>query len=236
MPMDLIVSFTIFDCIRKFSCYTLIMKILHHHRKDYMSRSLSSSSVPADPFLLFNEWLQFAIDTNLPEPTAMSLATADASGKPSCRIVLLKEVTERGVRFFTNYQSRKGQDLLANPNAAVTLFWPQLERQVRMEGLVEKVSEKDSDLYFLSRPHDSNLGAWASPQSRTVPARSYLEQRLEQQRIRFQTEPMSRPAFWGGYELIPVSVEFWQGRSGRLHDRILYTHDHESWGIERLAP
>lgn len=212
------------------------MKHFHHHRRDYVKHSLSSSNMPAEPLQLLSEWLQAAIDNDLPEPTAMNLATVDASGKPSCRIVLLKEVTDKGVRFFTNYQSRKGNDLLANPHAAITLYWPQFERQVRMEGVVEKVSEKDSDLYFLSRPRDSNLSAWASPQSRTVPARSYLEQRLEQQRLRFQTEPMFRPSFWGGYELFATSVEFWQGRPGRLHDRILYTHEHESWSIERLAP
>ena len=204
-------------------------------RKDYKLESLDESDVAASPFDQFDKWFGDATKAELPEPNAMTLATCDASGRPSARIVLIKGYDERGIVFFTNYQSRKGQDLAANNRAALLFFWPELERQVRIEGRVETVSAADSDAYFQSRPVASRIGVWASPQSQVLPSRTELEARFAAFSAEHGENP-PRPAYWGGYRVVPVFYEFWQGRRNRLHDRICYRLANGKWKLERLAP
>ncbi|AGW91490.1 MULTISPECIES: pyridoxamine 5'-phosphate oxidase [Cupriavidus] len=205
-------------------------------RRTYVLGSLSETDVAPDPMSQFKRWFDEAVTAKLPEPNAMTLATVDATGQPSARIVLLKGIDDRGFTFFTNYESRKGLDLAANPRAALLFHWVQLERQVRVEGYVEKVSDDESDAYFASRPLGSRVGAWASEQSREVPGRDVLEQRELEYRSKFGENP-PRPPHWGGYRLVPTALEFWQGRPSRLHDRIAYrVHPDGSWQIVRLSP
>ena len=204
-------------------------------RKSYMKGSLSEEDVQADPIDQFNIWFDQAQHAELPEPNAMTVASVDENGKPSARVVLIKEVTKEGFVFFTNYESRKGQALLANPRAALLFFWPELERQIRIEGSVEKISEEESDEYFHSRPLDSRIGAWASPQSRVISGRGELVTKAAEYALKFALNP-PRPPHWGGFRVKPAAAEFWQGRPSRLHDRILYTLVQDTWKIERLAP
>jgi pyridoxamine 5'-phosphate oxidase len=205
-------------------------------RKEYTIKSLDSNDVSFDPLNQFRVWMDEAIDSEVPEVNAMCLSTLGLNGFPNARIVLLKEM-DHGFVFFTNYESEKGQEIEANPKGSLTFFWPELERQVRMIGLLEKVSEKESDEYFLSRPKGSQIGAWTSPQSATIADRNELNSRLEEMEKRFSTEPLTRPDFWGGYRLLPFKIEFWQGRPSRLHDRICYEKQSDaSWKISRLAP
>lgn len=205
-------------------------------RRQFVLGALSESEVAADPISQFQRWFDEAVVAKMPDPNAMTLATVDADGQPSARIVLLKGLDASGFTFFTNYESRKGLDLLANPRAALLFHWVQLERQVRIEGEVRKVDEAESDAYFASRPLGSRLGAWASEQSREVASRAVLEQREADFRQRFGDEP-PRPPHWGGYRLMPNWIEFWQGRASRLHDRIGYRRqDDGSWRIVRLSP
>lgn len=205
-------------------------------RKDYVQASLSESDVDPDPIRQFGKWFEEALSAQLPEPNAMSVATVSADGRPSSRILLIKEFDARGFVWFTNYASRKGQDLQANPYAAMLFFWMELERQVRIEGKVERVSEAESEAYFQSRPLMSRLGAIASQQSRPIDSRQTLENRLAEVKEQYGEQP-ARPAHWGGYRLVPEAIEFWQGRSSRLHDRILYTGSAAgSWQIQRLQP
>jgi len=205
-------------------------------RKEYSQRSLSREAVLDDPLKQLQQWLDEALRSEAMEPTAMSLATVNKQGRPSARTVLLKEFTEAGVVFYTNYNSRKAQQLTIRPFAALVLFWPELERQVRLEGRVKKVAPEQSDRYFLSRPHSSQLGAWVSNQSEVIPGRHYLEKKMEKISERFKHHSMYRPPHWGGYQLDPDRVEFWQGRRSRLHDRIEYLKEAKSWMIRRLAP
>ena len=204
-------------------------------RKDYKLASLDVSDVAASPFTQFDVWFGEALKAELPEPNAMTLATCDASGRPSARVVLIKDVDERGMVFFTNYQSHKGQDLAANNRAALLFFWPELERQIRIEGRVETVSAADSDAYYQSRPPLSRIGAWASPQSQVLPSRTDLEARFAAFAAEHGENP-PRPAHWGGYRVVPIFFEFWQGRRSRLHDRICYRLSDKEWKVERLAP
>jgi pyridoxamine 5'-phosphate oxidase len=207
-------------------------------RREYHHAALTEADVDADPVRQFERWLADAIRAELPEPTAMTLATADATGRPSARIVLLKGAGAEGFVFYTNYASRKGDELAARPDAALLFHWVELERQVRIEGRVAKVSATESDAYFATRPLLSRLGAWASPQSQVIADRAWLEREfaLAQQRATTNGPDVPRPAHWGGYRLAPTAMEFWQGRRSRLHDRILYRRDSARWRIERLAP
>ena len=206
-------------------------------RREYLRAALTEDEVNPDPLKQFERWLSEAIRAELPEPTAMTLATADATGRPSARIVLLKRVDAQGFVFFTNYESRKGCELAQRPEVALLFHWVELERQVRVEGTVDKVADADSDAYFATRPLDSRIGAWASPQSRVISDRAWLEREFAAARERLGGgSALARPPYWGGYRLAPVSLEFWQGRSSRLHDRISYRREGAHWLIQRLAP
>lgn len=198
-------------------------------------KTLDEAHVERDPLKQFGIWMVEAIHAQVPEPTAMSLATVAAGGRPAGRIVLLKGVDPRGFVFYTNYESRKAQELAAHPLAALTFLWKELERQVRIEGTVEKVGEADSDEYFATRPLGSRIGAWASPQSRTIASRAWLEERWAEL-TREHGEDPPRPPHWGGYRVKPDYLEFWQGRRSRLHDRLAYARTAEGWKIARLAP
>lgn len=205
-------------------------------RKDYSLKSLNEADVNSSPIVQFEFWLNEAIDSQLPEPNAMTLATSTFEGKPSARVILLKQFDNEGFAFFTNFDSRKARNLLQNPYAAMVFYWPELERQVRIEGKVSKVSDKESDKYFRTRPEKSKIGAWASPQSSVIPNRRYLENLMSDFEEEFQSKTIARPKNWGGFILKPSLIEFWQGRPNRLHDRIQYTLVNEKWIIERLAP
>jgi pyridoxamine 5'-phosphate oxidase len=206
-------------------------------RKDYKLRSLLESDVEANAIRQFDKWWQEAIHSEIDEVNAMTLATASADGIPAARIVLLKGFDERGFVFFTNYDSFKGLQLAENPRACLVFFWKELERQVRITGLVEKVSAEESDTYFNSRPEGSRIGTWASPQSQVIENREWLEEREKSMVKDFTGKPLSRPAHWGGYRVKPINIEFWQGRPSRLHDRLQYNlQGDNTWNIERLAP
>ena len=207
-------------------------------RAEYQRAALDERDVDRDPLRQFACWFDEAVAAQLPEPNAMTLATVGDGGRPAARIVLLKGADARGFVFFTNYDSRKGRELARDPRAALLLFWVELERQVRIEGVTERVSAAESDAYFASRPRLSRFGAWASPQSATIDGRAILEERFAQVAARYADEsaPVPRPPNWGGYRLVPDLFEFWQGRRSRLHDRILYRRAADAWAIERLAP
>ncbi len=207
-------------------------------RKEYTLKVLDGSTTAVHPWEQFNQWFTEAMESQIVEPTAMHLATVSAQGNPSGRIVLLKGLDPTGFVFYTNYDSRKGQDLLSNNLACLTFFWPELERQVRIEGRVEKVSAAESDAYFQSRPRGSQIGAWVSHQSEVIADRSVLEQMQAELEKKYGEEmPIPRPPHWGGYRVVPSQLEFWQGRPSRLHDRIVYTlQADKSWLKQRLAP
>ena len=204
-------------------------------RKDYTLKSLSEEDVKHNPFEQFAIWWAEAIASNIDEVNAMTLATVSKTLKPTARIVLLKDYDTAGFTFFTNYNSQKGEDLLQNPNATICFFWKELQRQIRIEGIVEKVSNEINDEYFNSRPEGSKLGAWASPQSKTIESRNVLIENEARFKEQFGSQ-IQRPPHWGGYKLMPNYFEFWQGRSNRLHDRICYQLEDNNWKIERLAP
>lgn len=208
---------------------------LHDIRDEYSKQELSRRQCDSNPIKQFEKWLGEAIEAKVHEPTAMNLATLNAQGKPSSRVVLLKEVNSQGFVFFTNYQSQKGQALAINPFAALNFFWPELERQVRVEGVVEKLSEAQSDDYFAGRPYTSRIGAWASEQSAVIKSKNTLLAKAALIAAKYPFN-VPRPPHWGGYLVIPEMIEFWQGRPSRLHDRIHYRLENNLWIIERLSP
>jgi pyridoxamine 5'-phosphate oxidase len=205
-------------------------------RVDYKHGQLIETEAASDPFLQFQRWFGEAASAGILEPNAMTLATATADGHPSARIVLLKSCDDRGFAFFTNFESRKGRELAANPFASLVFFWPSLERSVRVEGRVERVTDAESDAYFALRPPSAKLGAWASQQSEVVPDRETLESSLRTLELAHPDGSIDRPPHWGGFRVVPDAVEFWQGRPSRLHDRLRYRKTDESWVIERLSP
>ncbi|MEZ7502743.1 pyridoxamine 5'-phosphate oxidase [Psychrobacter sp. Arc29] len=213
-------------------------------RLSYEKGELDQQSVPASPFELFKAWMDEAIAQKVQEPYAMSLATCGADNKPSVRIVLLREITDTGIVFYTNYDSAKGQDIVENPNAEALFFWHELERQVRISGRIAKIDAEKSAAYFQKRPHDSQIGAWVSqPQSGEVANREVMEQTFEQLQSEYSNgTSVPTPAFWGGYEITVEKIEFWQGRANRMHDRIVYTQNNddsesvERWTTKRLLP
>lgn len=206
-------------------------------RQDYELGNLSESDVSNDPLVQFEKWFNEAIHSEVLEANAMVLSTVGEFALPSSRIVLLKDLKNNGFSFFTNFNSRKGIEMFGNPHVAALFFWPELQRQVRIEGLIEKLPAEDSDEYFQSRPKGSRIGALASPQSETIPNRSFLEGRVADLEKQFENQELvPRPEFWGGYLIKPLYIEFWQGRSSRLHDRIAFQKVSDSWKIIRLAP
>jgi len=206
-------------------------------RKEYTQKALVESEMETDPIRQFNIWWQDAIEAKIIEVNAMTLATASADGMPSARTVLMKGFSEKGFIFFTNYNSFKGQQLSENPKASLLFFWKELERQVRITGIVEKLASEESNAYFQSRPRESQVGAVASPQSQVIESRQWLDEKYKEVDKQFKNITVEKPPHWGGYIVRPVIIEFWQGRPGRLHDRILYSLlEDASWKIERLAP
>lgn len=205
-------------------------------RKEYTKNGLSEDEVAKNPLEQFQSWFDDALDSGLPEPNAMHLSTASEEGRPSSRIVLLKELDNEGFVFYTNYHGKKGRDLTVNPFASLTFFWVDLERQVRIEGKVTKVSAQESDEYFAVRPRGSQIGAWVSHQSEIIPSREILEEKQKEYEQKFADKEVPRPPHWGGYRLIPNRIEFWQGRPSRLHDRLVYDLRDDNWTISRLAP
>ena len=201
-----------------------------------LMQPLAESNLDPDPFLQFAHWFREAIEAGIPLAEAMTLATADADGRPAARVVLLKGFDDDGFLFFTNYESRKSRELDANPRAALCFWWPVLQRQVRIEGDVLRLSSGESDAYFATRPRGSQLGAWASPQSEVIPGRQVLEETMVELIGRWADAPIPRPPHWGGYRLNARSIEFWQNRDDRLHDRFRYTRVDRAWRIDRLAP
>lgn len=206
-------------------------------RLDYKAATLLENDVDKNPIIQFEKWFKQAIDAQILEPNAMTLATASAQGIPTARIVLLKEFDAQGFVFYSNYDSYKGKTLLENPYAALVFFWGDVERQIRIEGVVERVVDEQSAAYFKTRPWGSKLGALVSPQSSVIPDRKFLEDRLKQLEKQYTDKDVPRPEHWGGFRVIPHKIEFWQGRRNRLHDRLVYTHQKDgSWTIARLAP
>ena len=210
--------------------------MLRDIRTDYQKSELTEKSVNKDPIQQLIGWLNDAIADQKPDRNAMVLSTINAEGNPDSRVVLLKELMPEGLVFFTNYNSKKGKQIAASGHVSVLFFWPELERQVRIKGIAEKIKEEDSELYFKSRPLESQLGAWASPQSEVIQNRQVLVDNYEHYERHFESHEIRKPPFWGGFLIRPDYFEFWQGRSNRLHDRIEYSLTHQNWVIHRLAP
>lgn len=216
---------------------SIIRKEIAAIREDYIKGKLDESDVMADPVQQFEKWFQEALDSEVYEPTAMVLSTVNAQNEPSSRTVLLKDIKPDGFSFYTNYSSRKGQDMADNPHVALLFFWSELQRQVRIEGIVEKLSESESDEYFRSRPRGSQIGAMASPQSQVLANREVLETSVQELTAASEGIPvLDRPTHWGGYLVKPFRIEFWQGRESRLHDRVVYVQAAGQWKVQRLAP
>lgn len=211
-------------------------KIIEELRKNYKLKSLDQKDVLENPFEQFSIWFEEAMNSDLPEPNAMILATATKNGKPSVRTLLLKGFDEKGFIFYTNYESRKGKELAENDNASILFYWAELERQIRLEGKVEKISKEESKRYFDTRPYKSRIGAWASNQSEVIENRFIIIKKFLKYFIKFHSKNIPLPPYWGGYILIPEIFEFWQGRANRLHDRVRYSKNNGKWEIVRLSP
>lgn len=205
-------------------------------RKEYMMQTLLEADLEENPLSQFDKWWQQAVDSHIDEVNAMTLATINRSGNPTARIVLLKGYSDEGFVFFTNYESEKAQNIEHHPFGSLVFFWKEIERQIRIEGPIKKISEKDSDIYFNSRPPLSKMGAWSSPQSKEINSRDELEMNFMKTTERFIGKEIPRPNFWGGYVVVPDKMEFWQGRPNRLHDRIVYSRNENNWQRKRLAP
>lgn len=205
-------------------------------REEYSDRGFDLQDAGSDPFVLLEKWIKEAVEAKVPEPNAMIISTVSAEGHPSSRTVLLKKLSEDSLRFFTNYGSRKSEDIKTNPHVSLLFFWPEQERQVRIEGKAVRSEEAASSEYFSKRPRKSQLGAWASPQSSVVGSRDHLEKLYSDTAEKFRGKEIPRPKNWGGYDVLPVYFEFWQGRSGRMHDRIIFQKQKEKWQTKRLAP
>lgn len=209
---------------------------LQHLRGEYSKHALDEKDVEKNPITQFEKWMFEALESQIPEPNAMTLATVDAKGKPHTRVVLLKEVDTKGFVFYTNYASDKGKELAANPYASLCFMWLELERQVRIDGKVEKIPNEESEAYFKQRPYKSQLGALASNQSEVVESREFLEKKFAALEAKYPEGKVPKPETWGGYRVIPEAIEFWQGRRSRLHDRVKYELDGGKWNIKRLSP
>lgn len=209
---------------------------LFNLRRDFSLKTLDEKDVLQSPIAMLQLWLDEAIQAEAMEPTAMTVCTVNAEGRPSSRVVLVKEIKQDGLVFFSNYESHKGQDIDSNKHVALSFMWHELERQVRVEGIIEKASDEASTTYFNMRPRGSQIGAWASPQSKVIPNRAYLDKKIDEVTKQFEGINISKPVHWGGYIIRPTYFEFWQGRKSRLHDRIQYSLDEKGWKIERLAP
>lgn len=214
----------------------LSKEMIQNLRQDYKTAELSEEDVVKNPIEQFEKWFSDAVNAQIYEPNVMTLATADKSGRPNARIVLLKGFDQDGFSFYTNYLSQKGKEIKKNPFACLVFFWAELERQVRIEGKIEKLDKETSEQYFHSRPTGSQIGAIASPQSQVITGRAILENKVEQLTEQYEGKTIPKPAHWGGYIVKPTAIEFWQGRPSRLHDRIKYTLVNGNWKIERLAP
>lgn len=210
------------------------MKSIKDLRTDYLKSELNVEDLAEEPVTLFKKWLSQAISYSN-DANAFVLSTVNSYGLPSSRVLLLRDVTQKGFSFFTNYSSRKSQEIEVNPNVCMNFFWPEMERQVRINGSINRLSEKESDDYFNSRPYESRIGAWSSPQSQVIKSREVLEKKIKELKKKYPYE-VPRPENWGGYFIIPNEIEFWQGRASRLHDRFLYKKEGKSWMINRLAP
>ena len=214
----------------------ILRNYLNSVRRDFANRPLDEASVTTNPYDLFEKWFDEAVGAQILDPYAMIISTSSKENQPSSRVVYLRDMIDGGIVFYTNYKSDKATELSSNPKISALFFWGELERQIRVEGEVKKVSEEVSDKYFESRPRESQIGAWASEQSSTIKNRSELEERVKQITIQFEGKVVTRPPFWGGFIIQPKSFEFWQGRPNRLHDRLKYVRENDSWKIIRLAP
>ncbi len=213
-----------------------IREYVQKNRRDFSNAPLEEREAPASPFELFEQWFDHVLKSEITDPYAFTLATASAGGMPSARVVYMRDISEAGLTCYTNYSSRKGNHLKENPFFCANFYWEDLSRQVRFEGKATKVAPEISDEYFASRPRESQIGAWASDQSSTLKSREELEEKLRELKNKFEGATVPRPPHWGGYLLIPSKVEFWQGRESRLHDRLEYTHNGNSWKLDRLSP
>ena len=210
------------------------MKSIKDLRTDYQKSELNVNDLTEEPIILFQQWLTQAI-TYSNDANAFVLSTVNSNGVPSSRVLLLRDATKKGFSFFTNYSSRKSQEIELNPNVCMNFFWPEMERQVRINGSISRLSEQESDDYFNSRPYESRIGAWCSPQSQVIESREVFENKIQELKKKYPNE-VPRPENWGGYTIVPNEIEFWQGRASRLHDRFLYSKEGENWTINRLAP